>query len=155
MIIVYVWLPKQIGNRKNVGHTSMLVDGHTYISWWPDESAGFGRDYHPIRNKNYSSDVADEGGVPDWSVHLKGLNEAAILDWWEGFGLSRGNLELQGPLPPYNLAKQNCSTVVACALKRGGGDEHADWYSSWSIIWRPQTVLDYASAIRRGLARGR
>lgn len=155
MITVHVWLPKQIGNQKNVGHASALVGGQTYISWWPDTSAGFGRDYHPIRNKNYNSDAADEGCSPDWSVELAGLNEPAIIDWWEGFGLNRGNLVLQGPLPPYNLTKQNCSTVVAHALKKGGGDNYANWYSSWSIVWRPQTVLDYALAIRRGLLKGR
>ena len=61
MITVYVWLPKLINNQKNVGHASMLVNRHTYISWWPDESAGLGRNYNPIRNKSYSSDVEDEG----------------------------------------------------------------------------------------------
>ena len=153
MITVYVWLPKRVNNQKNVGHASMLVNEQTYISWWPDESAGLGRDYHPIRNKNYRSDVRDEGCNPDWSVRLQGLNEEAILNWWEGFGLTRGNLMLQGPLPPYNLAKQNCSTVVATGLKKGGGDEYAGWYNSWSVVWRPQTVLDYALSIENGLAR--
>jgi hypothetical protein len=152
MITVYVWLPKRLGNQKNVGHSSMTVGGLTYISWWPDEAAGFGRDFHPIRNKSYQSDVRDEGGNPHWSVQLYGLDEKAILDWWAGFGLIKGRVELQGPLPPYNLASQNCSTVVAQGLKTGGGDKHADWYNSWSIIWRPQTVLDYAQAIQRGLA---
>jgi hypothetical protein len=152
MIEVYVWLPARHGSQKNVGHASMLVDGQTYISWWPDESAGFGRDFHPIRNKSYLSDVRDEGGNPHWTVQLSGLNEKAILDWWAGFGLIKGQVELQGPLPPYNLASQNCSTVVADGLKRGGGDNYAGWYNSWSLIWRPQTVLDYSQAIKQGLA---
>jgi hypothetical protein len=151
VITVYVWLPNRRGNQKNVGHASMLVGEQTYISWWPDQSAGFGRDFHPIRNKSYRSDVKDEGGTPHWSVQLNGLNEKAILDWWAGFGLIKGQLELPGPLPPYNLASQNCSTVVANGLKKGGGDTFASWFSSWSVIWRPQTVLDYAEAIKRGL----
>ena len=151
MITIYVWLPKQINSQKNVGHASMLVDGHTYISWWPDEAAGLGRDFHPIRNKSYSSDVADEGCAPDRMIELSGLDGDAILNWWEGFGLTRGKLNFQGPLPPYNLSKQNCSTVVATALKRGGGDRYASWYDSWSIVWRPQTVLDYALSIQREL----
>lgn len=152
MINVFVWLPKRSGGQKNVGHASMTVGGATYISWWPDEAAGFGRDFHPIRNKSYKSDVRDEGGDPDWTIPLDGLDEQAILEWWASFGLSRGGVELQGPLPPYNLAEQNCSTVVARGLKTGGGDKYASWYSSWSIIWRPQTVLDYAKAIKLGLS---
>lgn len=152
MIKVYVWLSTRAGKEKNVGHSSMLVAADTYISWWPDESAGFGRDFHPIRNKSYQSDVKDEGSIPHWTIQLDGLNEKAILDWWAGFGLMRDQVEQQGPLPPYNLASQNCSTVVANGLKRGGGDKFAGWYNSWSVIWRPQTILDYAQAIRRGLA---
>jgi hypothetical protein len=151
MIEVYIWLPKKVGNQKNVGHASMLVGGHTYISWWPDSVARLGHNFHPIRNKNYKSDVRDEGCVPDGNILLKGLNEKAILDWWQQFGLTRGSMVFQGPLPPYNLAKQNCSSVVAQALKKGGGDSYANWYNSWSVIWRPRTVLDYALAIEREL----
>ncbi|MGI9067367.1 MAG: hypothetical protein ACR2HX_13330 [Pyrinomonadaceae bacterium] len=152
MITVYVWLPKRIGNQKNVGHSAMLLGGLTYISWWPDEAAGFGRDYHPIRNKSYHSDVKDERCKPDWYVQLNGLDEKAILDWWANFGLTMGNIQLQGPLPPYNLATQNCSTVVANGLRVGGGNKYASWYSSWSLIWRPQAVLEYSLAIQQGLA---
>jgi hypothetical protein len=152
MITVYVWLTKRVGSQKNVGHSSMMVAGLTYISWWPDEAAGFGRDFHPIRNKSFQSDVKDEGSKPDVIVLLDGLDENAILDWWQQFGLTRGHVEFQGPLPPYNLAKQNCSTVVANALRKGGGDQYATWYSSWSVIWRPQTLMEYAQAIQQGLA---
>jgi hypothetical protein len=153
MINVYVWLPKTIGGQKNVGHASMLVGGHTYVSWWPDEAAGFGRDFHPIRNKGFGSDVRDEGCGPDSSITIDGLDEGAITGWWSSFGLVRGGQLLQGPLPPYNLRTQNCSTVVARGLKLAGGDQYASWYASHSIIWRPQTVLDYASSIQRELAR--
>ena len=79
MINVYVWLPKTIDNRKNVGHASMLVSGHTYVSWWPAEDADLGRDYNPIRNKSYASDVADERCAPDSNTQINGLNERAIF----------------------------------------------------------------------------
>lgn len=151
MVTVYVWLPKQIGNQKNVGHASMLVSGHTYISWWPDQSAGFGQDYHPQRNKSYTSDLRDEACAPDAIINIEGLNEAAILGWWQSFGLVSNGVILEGPLPPYNLTNKNCSTVVATALKIGGGDKFASWFNSWSVIWRPQTVLDFAKSIRNGL----
>jgi hypothetical protein len=153
MINVYVWLPKQIESQKNVGHASILVNG-TYISWWPDEAAGLGRDFHPIRNKNFQSDIQDEGCQPDWTITLAGLNETEILNWWQMFGLTLGNTVFEGPLPPYNLATQNCSTVVAMALKKGGGDQYAGWWNSWSVVWRPATVLDYARAIQAGLGAG-
>lgn len=151
MITVYVWLPKRINSRKNFGHSSMLVNRLHYVSWWPDESAGLGSDYHPIRNQSYESDVEYEDCEPDWTIHLKGLDEKSILAWWEIFGLMKGNVMLQGPLPPYNFMSQNCSTVVAIGLKKGGGDKYASWYSSWSVVWRPQTVLEYALTIKQGL----
>src|ERR1041385_6335382 len=149
MITVYVWLPKWINRHMHIGHASMIVNGLTYVSWWP-ESAGLG-DYHPKRNKSYQSDVEDGECGSDCAIHLKGLDEKSILNWWEVFGLTKGNLMLQGPLPPYNLLNKNCSTVVAMGLKKGGGDKYASWYWSWNVVWRPQAVLNYALAIKRGL----
>ncbi len=156
MVIVNIWLPRHDENTKYMGHASMSV-GPTYISWWPEEDRpGLGIDYHPIRNRDYQGDIEGEGGSePDHRVFLEGLNENAILDWWRGFGLTDGKVVLQGPLPPYHLTKQDCSTVVATGLKKGGGDRFASWYSSWSAVWRPQTVLDYAVNIRAGLMRKR
>jgi hypothetical protein len=150
MITVCVWKPMRIEGEKNVGHASMKVGDNTYISWWPDESATFGN-YHPIRNKNYESDVRDEGHPPDFEIQIDGLDEQKIIDWWTSFGLVRGGEDLQGPMLPYNLISQNCSTVVALGLKAGDGDRYAGWYTSHCIVWRPMTVVDYAFSIRKGL----
>lgn len=161
MITVYVWLPNW--RKKNYGgHTSMLVSGLTYISWWPADDRKLGN-RSPIRNRKYSGDIVAEGGKPDWSIQLNGLDEQSILDWWEKFGLTKGNTWqgipylgepdelLAGPLPPYNVIEQNCSTVVASGLKQGGGDKYANSYDSWSVIWRPRTVLHFALSIQKGL----
>lgn len=151
MIIVHVWLSKKVGNQKNVGHASLEIPGRAYVSWWPDQAARLRGDFYPIRNKSYFSDVADEGGRPDWNVRLNGLDENKVVDWWSSFGLVRNGELLSGPLARYNLTAQNCSTVVAIALKQSGADKYADWTTSWSVVWRPQTVLDYARSIERGL----
>jgi len=151
MITVYVWNSGKTSAGKNVGHASMNVGGHTYVSWWPDEAATFGSDYHPIRNQSYEADVQFEGHPPDASITIDGLDELKILDWWAGFGLTRSGAQLQGPLPPYNITRQNCSTVVANGLKVGGGDDYAGWFSSWNIVWMPGDVQRYAYAIRDGL----
>ena len=153
MVTTYVWLPKTVGAEKNVGHTSILVGPQTYISWWPAEPARLWQDHHPIRNKDYASDVADEQGRPDFSILLVGLDEERIIEWWSMFGLVRGGTVLEGPMLPYNLLTQNCSTVVARGLKVGGADHYAGWYVSHCLVWRPRTVLDYAMAIQRGLAK--
>ena len=65
---------------------------------------------------------------------INGLDEPTMLAWWKGFGLVSGGLELQGPMLPYNLIKQNCSTVVARGLSAGGGDRYASWYAAHSTI---------------------
>ncbi|MBI4581822.1 MAG: hypothetical protein HY718_19150 [Planctomycetes bacterium] len=54
-----------------------------------------------------------------------------------------------------DLISQNCSSVVARGLKIGGGDQYASWYAAHSVIWRPQTVRDYAMSIQSGLASRR
>lgn len=155
MVTVYIWNSRKTSNGKNVGHSSMRVGGHTYVSWWPDETATLGSDYHPRRNQTYEADKDFEGGVHDTSIDLDGLDESKILDWWANFGLVRGGVELQGPLPPYNITRQNCSTIVANGLKVGGGDEYAGWLSSWNIVWTPGDVQRYAYAIRDGLTAKR
>ena len=74
MVIVYVWLPKAVRDgaghkvQYNVGHASMKVGDRDYVSWWPDQAAGPFDNFNPIRNKSYTSDCADEGGTPDFSV---------------------------------------------------------------------------------------
>lgn len=151
MVTVYIWNSRKTSGGKNVGHASMNVGGHTYVSWWPDEAAGLGRDYHPRRNQTFQDDVQFEGVPPDATIGIDGLDEQRILDWWAGFGLNRSGVELHGPLPPYNLTRQNCSTIVANGLKAGGGDGHAGWLSSWNIVWTPGDVQRYAFAIRSGL----
>lgn len=150
MISVYVWLARKTEDGKNVGHASMKV-GNTYMSWWPDETAGLTGDFYPIRNKSFRSDCDAEGCTPDHTIYLDGLNEKTILDWWAGFGLVENGALLAGPLPRYNLTGQNCSSVVATGLKKGGGDKYARWNTTWSVVWRPQTVLDYARSIKTGL----
>lgn len=155
MITVYVWNSRKTSNGKNVGHSSMRVGGHTYVSWWPDTTAEVGRDYHPIRNQTYEADVEFEGVTPDMSIGIDGLDELKILDWWAVFGLTRSGVQLQGPMPPYNIMRQNCSTIVANGLKAGGGDEYAGWLSSWNTVWTPGDVQRYAFAIRDGLAASR
>ena len=150
MILVNIWLPE----GQNVGHASMLVQS-TYVSWWPDTRVGkknAASALSPIRNKSYASDVADEGKTPTNTVTLNGLDEAKILGWWASFGLVQNGQELSGPLPPYVLLTQNCSTVVARGLMIGGGDTYASWWVSRSVVWRPQTALDYARSIETGLA---
>ncbi len=151
MVTVYIWNSRRTSNGKNVGHSSLKVGGHTYVSWWPEDAAALGQDYHPIRNQTYERDVEFEGVAPDASVNIDGLDEQRIIDWWANFGLVRSGVELQGPLPPYNITRQNCSTIVANALKVGGGDEFAGWLSSWNIVWTPADVQRYAFAIRSGL----
>jgi len=154
VITVYVWKSRKTSSGKNVGHSSMMVSGHTYISWWPEETAGLGRDYHPIRNQTYEKDVEYEACKPDWAIKLQGLNETAILKWWANFGLVKDGTLLDGPLPPYNITRLNCSTVVAIALKVGDGDKHTPWYATWNtwnIVWTPDDVLQYSLSIQNGL----
>lgn len=143
----------------------------TYLSWWP-EGAGTTPSFplasrlpvvgpiaskiysaSPIRNQSYESDVAlEDGNPPDHRVILEGLDEAAILDWWQGLGLTRNGAPYQGPLPAWHMTNMNCSTVVATALVKGGGERYAGGWSSWNLIWTPNDVLRFALSIQRGLA---
>jgi hypothetical protein len=156
MLTVYVWSYR--GKREAWGHASLEV-GQTYISWWPAEPGQVPSKLHeniyashPFRNRTFDEDVAAEGQAPDHVILIDGLDEDAIKDWWQVFGLTRDGTVFEGPLPAWETLGQNCSTVVATALRIGGGDQYAGWWRSWNLVWRPNDVLEYALSIQSGLA---
>ncbi|MBX2924962.1 MAG: hypothetical protein KF746_22365 [Chitinophagaceae bacterium] len=161
MIRVHIWLPQ--GDM--FGHASMHCRS-TYISWWPE---GDGRvasmpagirnkmpvtnniySATPIRNRGFEDDIRDEERNPE-TIKLAGLDEEKVLGWWASFGLVLDGQLLYGPLQPWQTLNQNCSTVVAQALKIAGGDTYAGAYNRWSAVWRPKTVLAYTKAIEKGI----
>ncbi len=157
MITVYIWSFR--GKAEAWGHASMQVD-QTYISWWPETPGQVPSKIHPdiyasnpFRNRTFHDDVTAKGHRPDWVVRIKGLDEKAIKDWWQTFGLTRDGVQFQGPLPSWDTLRRNCSTVVATALRVGGGDTFASWVKSWNIVWNPSDVLQYALSIQQGLEK--
>lgn len=153
---VHVWAFR--GKHAAWGHASMEVDGN-YISWWPE---GEGRirsrlhpdiyAAHPFRYRTFLDDVRDEEQEPDQTILLRGLDEKAIKDWWQSFGLMRDGIVFEGPLQAWKTFKKNCSTVVAAGLTVGGARQYARYHKSLLMPWTPSDVLAYARAIRAGLA---
>lgn len=127
----------------NIGHAALKVGGE-YVSWWPQNAASLKDGRHPGTASNEATDVVSEGRGPDHRIRLTGLDEDAIGRWWRSFRTGE----------EYRLFVQNCSTVVAMALKAGGGTARtsgAGWaYHSWNVVWTPNDVRRYAEAIRRG-----
>jgi len=134
----------------------------TYISWWPEQPGQVPSKIHrqvyassPFRNRTFQADLAAEGQSPDKVVQIEGLNEKAIKDWWQSFGLSRDGVQYHGPLQSWDTLKRNCSNVVATGLRVGGGDKYSNWFKSWNLIWTPEDVLKYALSIQQGLHSGK
>ena len=169
MVTVYVW--KFRGKNVAWGHAAVRVQ-QTHMSWWPEDGhrissfpnaqrlplvgSALGKVYsaHPFRDQRLADDIRfEEQQPPDKQIDCTGLDENAMLDWWESFGLTRNGVVLQGPLPAWHTTRLNCSTVVATALKKGGGDHYAPGVASWNLVWKPTDVLQYALAIAQGLAR--
>jgi hypothetical protein len=155
MLSVYVWTFR--GKSEAWGHAALQV-GQTYISWWPEKPgqvpSGLHRNIyasHPFRNRSYAEDVAAEERVPDHVVNIDGLDEAAIKGWWQTLGLVKDGVQYHGPMQPWDTLRRNCSTVVAQALRQGGGDKYASWASVWNFVWTPADVLRYARSIQDGL----
>ncbi|MBL0869973.1 MAG: hypothetical protein IBJ18_05280 [Phycisphaerales bacterium] len=148
MLTVHVWGPMVTLKHRLAGHASISV-GSAYISWWP-ETGVFNTS--PYRIRTLQMDIEAEAKRSPENTVISGLNEKAILDWWCGFGLQCGGQSAQGPMLPYDLAKQNCSTVAAMALRAGGGDAYAGgWWVKNNLVWTPRDVGRYARAINDGL----
>lgn len=149
MIKVHVWLP----DRQHVGHTSLEV-GDDYISFWPDGAAGK-KDLKIKTSQpgmlvlNFHQDIRNEGDRMPVTVELPGLDEDAVLSYIA---------ELRRSTPRYQLARNNCSHVVAGALMAGASAKpsftpHAGHYGRAGRIlglgiWTPDQILRFARELR-------
>ncbi|MBK6849264.1 MAG: hypothetical protein IPG96_17630 [Proteobacteria bacterium] len=152
MVTVYVWSFR--GKSEAWGHASLQVD-RTYVSWWPEKPGAVPSKLHrniyqsvPFRDRRFEEDCAAEGQLPDQRLGLIGLDEGAIKDWWQSFGLTRDGVLFQGPLQAWSTLDRNCSTVVARALSIGLGEARAGKLRPWNLVWTPADVQQYARAIQ-------
>jgi len=144
MVKVHVWTR----NDKHVGHTALTI-GNIYVSFWPQGEAGK-KDLKIKTSQpgefmtSLNDDIYNEGNRNPITVTLSTLNENAILDYIE---------ELRRANPRYQLARNNCSHVVASCLQAGANKPsftpNASAYSKWGAIlgwgiWTPDQVLRYA-----------
>ncbi|MGN6525288.1 MAG: hypothetical protein ACTHL8_02775 [Burkholderiaceae bacterium] len=148
---VHIWLP----HGQHVGHTSLTVRG-IYFSFWPEDSAGK-KDLKTKRSHSGSlmqtldDDVFAEDGQLPLTVELVDLDEDAVLTYVKG---------VQANLPRYQIARNNCSHVVAAALIAGAGRKpsfipHAGSYARLGRIvgvgiWTPDQVLRFVEELKRG-----
>ena len=142
---VHVWLPQ--GNM--VGHAS-LTFGTNYVSFWPEDAAG--KKDLKIKTSHAGSfmndlmeDIQAEGGRQPITVSIGRIDEAK---------LSRFIADLMSNTPRYQLARNNCSHVVAECLQVACGRGPSFHPSAQDYgrlgktlgrgIWTPNEVLRYA-----------
>lgn len=144
MVKVHIWQR----NETHIGHASLTI-GSTYISFWPDGEAG----KKDLKTKSSQpstfmasllEDIKNEGNRQPITVNLAKLNESGILDFIE---------QLQIKAPRYQLARNNCSHIVAQCLEAGAekpsftpsAKEYGKLGSILGYgIWTPEQVLRYA-----------
>ena len=148
MLKVHVWLPH--GNM--VGHTSLSF-GLSYVSFWPADSAGK-KDLKVKRSRpghfmnSLMDDIMAEGGRQPQTVVIPQINAEK---------LERFIVGMQQNVPAYQLARYNCSHVVAECLKvacekDASFSPSAHDYSRLGGllgqgIWTPFEILRYAREI--------
>lgn len=135
-----------------VGHASLSF-GANYVSFWPKDAAGKKdlkiKKSHPghFMNALYE-DIKEEGGRQPITVTILNINEEK---------LSRFIADLISNTPRYQLAKYNCSNVVAECLKVACDKDPSfhptahDYSRLGKIlgrgIWTPNEILRYAREI--------
>ncbi|MDA8708069.1 hypothetical protein N9M10_01720 [Hellea sp.] len=148
MLKVHVWLPHQ----GLVGHASLSF-GTDYVSFWPKTSAGK-KDLKVKRSQPghfmnaLAEDVLSEGGRQPITVVIPNINKQE---------LSKFVANLISNTPEYQLARYNCSHVVAECLKVACRQEasfrpNARDYSKLGKIlgqgiWTPNEILRYAKEL--------
>lgn len=144
MVKVHVWLR----NETHIGHAALTI-GSTYVSFWPDGEAG----KKDLKTKSSQpstfmasllDDIKNEGDRQPITVTIPNLDESRILDFIE---------QLQIKAPRYQLARNNCSHIVAQCLQAGAvkpsftpsAKEYGKLGSILGYgIWTPEQVLRYA-----------
>ena len=142
---VHVWLP----SGGMVGHASLYF-GSNYVSFWPAESAGK-KDLKvkTSRPGNFINalheDIHSEGGRQPVTVLIANANVRQLEEFI---------LKLQRNTPRYQVARYNCSNVVAECLRAAYDVEPsfhptAQEYGQLARllgrrIWTPNEILRYA-----------
>lgn len=149
MVKVHVWMP----SSTHVGHTALTVKDR-YISFWPDGDAGkkdlkIKRSQPGMFLQSMTEDIRNEGNRHPITVELPKLNEDKILQYLAS---------LEGNVPRYQIARNNCSHIVAKALMEGADCKptftpHAGHYSKLGRVlgigvWTPDQVLKFARELR-------
>jgi hypothetical protein len=156
MLKVHVW-PRH-GNL--VGHASLSF-GADYVSFWPADEAGK-KDLKIKRSRPghfmaaLKEDIRSEAGRQPITVTISDIDEEK---------LSRYIAELMSNTPRYQLARNNCSNIVAECLRVACGKDPSflptarDYGNLGRIlgrgIWTPNEALRYArelAAARKEIA---
>ncbi|KJY95884.1 hypothetical protein [Pseudoalteromonas ruthenica] len=148
MLKVHVWLP----HGEMVGHASLSF-GTTYVSFWPAEGAGK-KDLKVKRRQPghfmdaIDEDIREEGGRKPHTITLHNVDTQSLAKYV---------LQLQQEVPQYQLARFNCSHLVADCLKVACGKEPSFKPSAQGYgrlagtlgrgIWTPHEILRYASEL--------
>lgn len=150
MLKVYIWLPE----GKYIGHASLSFQGN-YVSFWPKDSAGkkdlkIKSNSHPGAFMSaLKEDIKNEGDRQPIVVTINEINEEKLA-----FHIA----ELMSNTPRYQLARNNCSHIVAECLavacdKKPGFTPSASNYSKYlgstlgRGIWTPHDILRYAQEL--------
>jgi RHS repeat-associated protein len=147
---VHIW--EYRGSTEAWGHASITLENGTHISWWPSSDRKSPIEGVPIYsakpndNQTYLKDVALEGQSPDRTIRIMGLDEKAIQKWWDAYRDPKSGNE-------WSTFGPNCSTVAADALKAGGANEYASWWSSRNSFWTPENVKTFSESINKGLEK--
>lgn len=145
MLKVHIWLP----HENMVGHAS-LAFGRNYISFWPEDGAGkkdlkIKRSHPGAFVDALHEDIRSEGGRQPITVSIPEFNSD---------DLSKFIADLISNAPRYQLARYNCSHVVAECLKVACGKGPSfhpcaqDYGRLGKVlgrgIWTPGEILRYA-----------
>jgi len=151
MARVHVWLP----DSEHIGHTSISLTGR-YISFWPEGGANakdikIKRSHPGMLMDTLEDDIENEGNRYPITIDIPELNEAKILDYLKEITIS---------MPHYQIARNNCSHIVAKALMAGTDKKpsftpHAGFYTKNLIIgrvfglgiWTPHHILKFAKEL--------
>jgi hypothetical protein len=150
MIKVHVWF----ADGEHVGHTAMSI-GFDYVSFWPVGDATkkdlkIKRSHPGAFMDSLNDDIRNEGGRQPITVTLLNVDQKALLNHIE---------RMRENIPRYQLARNNCSHIVAECLYVASNKKPSFIPSAAAYgrvgkvlgrgIWTPDQVLKYARELAR------
>lgn len=162
-ITVYTWKfnadllgSRELWRSADSGHAAILINDngkYHYFSWWPNQNRLQKPELNHTIITKYSQDEMKMRFAPDAKHHAEGKYQFSrskidcnkVSSYLQDVRTGNITTSRFAENGKYQSGLQNCSSVIAWALRRGGGDNYLPWPGY--LVWHPNNLALYCEKL--------